>query len=686
MLTLDLYTILNKSTQLKSTQLESIDEATPCKITLVLSSFKSILTPLTLSIEISEIISRLAEGILPDHTIRSIVQENDFLHFTTSIPEELRFLERPSLILNAIYEDSFRIKKEVKKATQSLKGPSLRNREGVFYTPLNIVDKILNHTLFLFLKQNANSIPSDLSVLDPACGGGIFLSQSFTRLISEFKSQKSAHILMNCLCGVDKDPLAVFVTRASLFLDGILAGIPESILIPILQNNIKCGNSLINTVPMFDTLSQIKPFNWQVEFSEIIKSGGFKIIIGNPPYGISRDQRISKEELTLLKSNYSNIISGKPDKYLLFMTLALSISAQHALVGMIVPNSWLGIKSGEKFREKIIHNNILKSIDLFDKKVFADPSLEAVIVTLEKGGSSSSFSVNRYVDGNSATSYKSYDIPYSTCLKNKTFLIPTKWSTEIDKCITEIFTKSFLLSSSQSVFEPRIALQAYALGKGTPAQSKSDVSNRVFDSRTKNSHNTYKYLQGSCIERFNIKWGGEYLRHGKFLADPQPIKRFSGPRVLVREIIGELPNLLLATYTDQIFLYNKSVLHIIFKQNLELEIAQQEDLMMALCGIVNSRLGSFIIKFTGRKSQRRIFPKIVNEDLKNFPIPITLYKKVDILAPIVKKLLNTDLSCQSSEAELNKEVFSLYNLSSHTEEVICNMTSHQDFDINTLNV
>ncbi|WP_423248333.1 Eco57I restriction-modification methylase domain-containing protein [Brachyspira hyodysenteriae] len=64
--------------------------------------------------------------------------------------------------------------------------------------------------------------------------------------------------------------------------------------LPSLDDNIKSGNSLINSnfnsegERLFasdeDTQYKIKCFSWEKEFSSVIKKGGFDIIIGNPPY------------------------------------------------------------------------------------------------------------------------------------------------------------------------------------------------------------------------------------------------------------------------------------------------------------------------------------------------------------------------------------------------------------------
>ena len=109
--------------------------------------------------------------------------------------------------------------------------------------------------------------------------------------------------LLQNIFGVDIDAQAVEVTKLSLLLK-VLEGESEQTLatqlrfyheraLPDLGRNIKCGNSLIG--PDFYQQSEmlfldeeeryrINVFDWDVEFSEIMKAGGFDAVIGNPPY------------------------------------------------------------------------------------------------------------------------------------------------------------------------------------------------------------------------------------------------------------------------------------------------------------------------------------------------------------------------------------------------------------------
>ena len=106
-------------------------------------------------------------------------------------------------------------------------------------------------------------------------------------------------ILLNNIFGVDIDVNAVEVTKLSLFLKCMegetVASIASQLrlfnerVLPTLDNNIKDGNSLVDTdfyrgVLDFGEEKKVKPFSWQKAFPEVFKQGGFDIVIGNPPY------------------------------------------------------------------------------------------------------------------------------------------------------------------------------------------------------------------------------------------------------------------------------------------------------------------------------------------------------------------------------------------------------------------
>jgi type I restriction-modification system DNA methylase subunit len=192
---------------------------------------------------------------------------------------------------------------------------------------------------------------SSLRILDPACGSGSFLLGAYQYLLNYHRdwyqkddprkhpqeiyqgyggqwyltTREKKRILLNNVYGVDIDPQAVEVTKLSLLLK-VLEGENQDSLerqiklfkeraLPDLGSNIKCGNSLIG--PDFyqdkqmnlldsDEAYRINAFDWEKEFREIMKHGGFDAVIGNPPYiRIQTMKEWAPTEVELYKQNYT---------------------------------------------------------------------------------------------------------------------------------------------------------------------------------------------------------------------------------------------------------------------------------------------------------------------------------------------------------------------------------------------
>ena len=146
--------------------------------------------------------------------------------------------------------------------------------------------------------QNYQYILQNVKVLDPACGSGAFLVKVFDYLYSENKrvgqiitnfaiQNKTTvplfdddsiykSILQNNIYGVDLNPESVEITKLSLWLKSAI----KNKKLNNLDNNIKKGNSLISD----PAVAGDDAFDRNVEFADIMKSGGFDVIVGNPPY------------------------------------------------------------------------------------------------------------------------------------------------------------------------------------------------------------------------------------------------------------------------------------------------------------------------------------------------------------------------------------------------------------------
>ncbi len=152
-----------------------------------------------------------------------------------------------------------------------------RKEQGIYYTPSYIVDYIVKNTVGEYIKTHTPEEIKKVRILDPACGSGSFLIRAYKELENYWKQNsdfaqltldseefysKKVEILRNNIYGVDLDPKAVEIAQLNLLLQIL----EKKQRLPLLQNNIKVGNSLIDDPSISD-----RAFKWEEEFPEIMK-------------------------------------------------------------------------------------------------------------------------------------------------------------------------------------------------------------------------------------------------------------------------------------------------------------------------------------------------------------------------------------------------------------------------------
>lgn len=338
-------------------------------------------------------------------------------------------------ILSQIYERYLgsKIKIESRKTISIIEEPEVAASNGVVPTPKMIVESIARESLEMVVgEKNADQIRK-LRIADICCGSGTFLLSVYDylleRIISSliasgvtddnviYKSSDGSYhltlkakesILVDNLYGVDINPYAVEVTKFSLLLKLLEkenAGSIESYLVkykkkilPSLEDNIKCGNSLVDdtyfkfapeAIEDDELLYKVKPFNWEKEFPFLAESKGFDCIVGNPPYiRIQNLAKYSAEEIKFYQdevSGYTVAESDNFDKYYLFIQRAISLLRPSGVMGYIVPNKFFIVKGGKALRKFISSGGLLTRITHFGvTQVFPNRSTYTAILVLGK--------------------------------------------------------------------------------------------------------------------------------------------------------------------------------------------------------------------------------------------------------------------------------------------------------------
>ena len=180
-------------------------------------------------------------------------------------------------LLSEIYENFF-IKTD----------PDLKKRTGTYYTPPALVEFILNEKLPI----NKTEKNYNVKVLDPSCGSGIFLTESFKRLVKRYENQHNekltdfdnlCKLLTDNIFGIELHPQAVKVAAFSLYLALVDKLDPKTLWqkkkhrLPNLINNPDDKSLTVQGKNLYcrDTILQ----------NEEIENIEFDLVVGNPPFG-----------------------------------------------------------------------------------------------------------------------------------------------------------------------------------------------------------------------------------------------------------------------------------------------------------------------------------------------------------------------------------------------------------------
>jgi Eco57I restriction-modification methylase/TaqI-like C-terminal specificity domain/Type I restriction enzyme R protein N terminus (HSDR_N) len=315
--------------------------------------------------------------------------------------------------------------------------PEVKKAGGVYYTPTYIVEYIVKNTVGKLLEGKTPKEAAKLRILDPACGSGSFLIGAYQLLLdwhrdwyvkdnaerwtkgkspTLYQTRANEHrltagerkrILLNSIHGVDIDPQAAEVTKLSLLLK-VLEGENEQSLtqqlklfheraLPDLENNIKCGNSLIG--PDFYRQQQlsllsdedryrINVFNWQTEFARVFEAGGFDVVVGNPPYiRIQIMKETQPEEVDFYGHAYQAARQGNYDIYVVFVERCLGLLNKNGKLGFILPNKFFNAQYGLPLREVLSGGRHLDQIVHFgDQQIFASATTYTCLLFLSSAG------------------------------------------------------------------------------------------------------------------------------------------------------------------------------------------------------------------------------------------------------------------------------------------------------------
>lgn len=231
----------------------------------------------------------------------------------------------------------------------------LRAELGAYYTPPALCERLLD------MATEAGVDWCSARILDPACGGGAFLSPVARRIMENLDDCSAETVLENIqnrLCGFELDPFAAWLSQ--VFLDVTLG-----------ELYFETGTRLGSLVQVLDTMEQTPG------------EEGFDLVVGNPPYG-----RISLS--TDLRNRFRRSLFGHANLYGVFTDLALRFARPGGVIAFVTPTSFLAGEYFKNLRGLLGREAPPVSIDFVGERkgVFTDVLQETLLATYRRGGDS----------------------------------------------------------------------------------------------------------------------------------------------------------------------------------------------------------------------------------------------------------------------------------------------------------
>lgn len=639
--------------------------------------------------------------------------------------------------------------------------PEVRKAGGVYYTPQYIVEYIVQNTVGKLVEGKTPKEISSIKIVDPACGSGSFLIGAYQFLLDWHKNYYSNNgnpskgkkeslltpegnlttaekkrILLNNIYGVDIDVNAVEVTKLSLLLKCMEGETQASIshqmkmfnerVLPTLDNNIKDGNSLIDTDIYSNQLDfgeekKIKPFNWKNAFPEVFNistrkvedtlptekikkvlinfveaekelneamrdyihavkeslppygaQDGFDVVIGNPPYGAEFSEEVKNYLLQKFRSQNYQL-----DSYLIFLEQSITrILKPNGKFGMIIPNPWLTNLFQKNARRYIFENTEVKEIVHFKQAVFPTVTVDTEIVLLNKTQPTNNRIKITIVEKDKKLLHDTHKIIFH---KQKEWI-------DLNGDVVNIFIeenekilfKKIISASSplENYFSINVGIKPYQVGKGKPKQTRRDVENRVFDSDKKENKLFKKYLRGSDIHRYTtLPLQNRYLKFGEWLAEPRLSANFDAA---VKIFIRQTGDSIIATIDEDQYLCLNNMHVLVPNKKISLDVKY-------FLGIINSNLLNWYYQ-TLNPEKGEALAEVKKANVARLPIKIIngkdgieIVKLVDQLLKLNKEKVKTKLQTKGSQIEskinycenrINEIVYQLYELTAEERKIV----------------
>ncbi|RLC54596.1 MAG: restriction endonuclease subunit M, partial [Candidatus Cloacimonadota bacterium] len=386
-------------------------------------------------------------------------------------------------------------------------------------------------------------------------------------------------VLENNLYGVDINEESVEIAQLSLWLKTAKRGRK----LTDLSKHIKCGDSLIDD----PEIAGVKAFDWNEEFPEIMKNGGFDVVIGNPPYVLCQPSNTNIEILEFYKT--FEVAGYKIDLFHLFFEKSINLLKSKGLLGFISPNTFMTNKYINKLRAFILSNCDIQNIITFNKDVFNDASVDVSTTILRK-------------DRSIQNEIQIFKMSNSGILSESIIKSQKEWESDIDNIFN--IEQSFIYDSKNCKELGELSSVTFGL---QTKDKKTFVKKSRIDIDWENCYT------GKDVNRYYLSPSTLFFKNNKEIVKAGgswDMNIHHSPKIVVRQIGNPEP----------IFAFDQFSFATL---NTMYSIVTKTDMVSSkyLLSILNS---TFLKKFWKHNflDNKQLFPKIKGYQLKKIPIKI----------------------------------------------------------------
>ena len=384
---------------------------------------------------------------------------------------------------------------------------SKRKYQGSYYTPVHIVRYMVSNTLNYFTGIDNLERPK---IIDPACGGGAFLLETWYALTEMGLSETAA---AGCLFGTDIDGTAVSLS-VYLLTVAVWAKSEKQMDLRVIKEDwekrLITGNSLTG-LEFFPQTAATE--NGQAE-------PGFDVVIGNPPY--VSNKLILAEEKNYYQNHYSSA-KGQFDLSVPFIELGLRLLKTGGVLSYITSNKFLAADYGKEIRRILLeYNRIYEIIDVSMLNSFANTAAYPVIITVGRNEPEETQTIKLSMAGDwqEVENQKAVSVEQKFFLNDRNYLI----STRLDNTILPVIRRL-------EVFDKLIPQAKIKCGLAVTGFNKWIVRKPVSDK------NLFSFIQAGDIQRYRVE-NPDYIEAGHF--SQAKADEFTGVKLVVPGIATAL--------------------------------------------------------------------------------------------------------------------------------------------------